>query len=262
MKQGVLEADTPRAVRDQLRAGGLTPTAVDAAANRARCASRSCACRGAARADHAAARDARAVRHAARPGAGRGGRAGRRRSRREARRVAARARRRGRGAALGARALSAHLLAAVSRARRGRRGNRAPCRSAVAAVRLPRSARGDAAEGDPRAHLPGGRHRHRVRRDRVSCSSTSCRRSCRCTSRAGRRCRGSPRRSSRASAFFRATGWLWLDRASPARCSRSRWRCGGPAFARAGTRSCCDRPSWDACCEASTPRASRARSPS
>ena len=36
MKQGVLEADTPRAVRDQLRAGGLTPTAVDAAAGRAR----------------------------------------------------------------------------------------------------------------------------------------------------------------------------------------------------------------------------------
>ena len=29
LKQGVLEADTPRAVRDQLRAGGLTPTAVD-----------------------------------------------------------------------------------------------------------------------------------------------------------------------------------------------------------------------------------------
>jgi general secretion pathway protein F len=30
LKQGILEADTPRAVRDQLRAGGLTPTAVDA----------------------------------------------------------------------------------------------------------------------------------------------------------------------------------------------------------------------------------------
>jgi general secretion pathway protein F len=34
MKQGLLEADTPRSVRDQLRAGGLTPTAVDAAAAR------------------------------------------------------------------------------------------------------------------------------------------------------------------------------------------------------------------------------------
>jgi len=34
MKQGVLEADNARAVRDQLRAGGLTPTAVDAAAAR------------------------------------------------------------------------------------------------------------------------------------------------------------------------------------------------------------------------------------
>jgi len=34
LKQGVLEADTARAVRDQLRAGGLTPTAVDAAAAR------------------------------------------------------------------------------------------------------------------------------------------------------------------------------------------------------------------------------------
>ena len=29
LKRGVLEADTARAVRDQLRAGGLTPTAVD-----------------------------------------------------------------------------------------------------------------------------------------------------------------------------------------------------------------------------------------
>jgi general secretion pathway protein F len=34
LRQGLLEADTPRAVRDQLRAGGLTPTAVDAAAAR------------------------------------------------------------------------------------------------------------------------------------------------------------------------------------------------------------------------------------
>ena len=34
MKQGVLEADTARAVRDRLRAGGLTPTAVDASAPR------------------------------------------------------------------------------------------------------------------------------------------------------------------------------------------------------------------------------------
>jgi len=34
MRQGLLEADTARAVRDQLRAGGLTPTAVDAAASR------------------------------------------------------------------------------------------------------------------------------------------------------------------------------------------------------------------------------------
>ena len=34
MKQGILEADTARAVRDQLRAGGLTPTAVDTAATR------------------------------------------------------------------------------------------------------------------------------------------------------------------------------------------------------------------------------------
>jgi general secretion pathway protein F len=32
VKQGVLEADTARAVRDRLRAGGLTPTAVDATA--------------------------------------------------------------------------------------------------------------------------------------------------------------------------------------------------------------------------------------
>jgi general secretion pathway protein F len=34
VKQGVLEADTARAVRDQLRAGGLTPTAVDESAAR------------------------------------------------------------------------------------------------------------------------------------------------------------------------------------------------------------------------------------
>ncbi|MCC6196664.1 MAG: type II secretion system inner membrane protein GspF [Burkholderiales bacterium] len=34
LRQGILEADTPRAVRDQLRAGGLTPTAVDAQAGR------------------------------------------------------------------------------------------------------------------------------------------------------------------------------------------------------------------------------------
>src|SRR4029079_15321046 len=34
MRQGLLESDTARAVRDQLRAGGLTPTAVDAAASR------------------------------------------------------------------------------------------------------------------------------------------------------------------------------------------------------------------------------------
>jgi general secretion pathway protein F len=35
MRQGVVEADTPRAARDQLRAQGLTPTAVTAAAPRA-----------------------------------------------------------------------------------------------------------------------------------------------------------------------------------------------------------------------------------
>src|SRR5690349_1283067 len=34
LKQGILEADNARAVRDQLRAGGLTPTAVDASAAR------------------------------------------------------------------------------------------------------------------------------------------------------------------------------------------------------------------------------------
>jgi len=34
MQRGIREADTPRAVRDQLRADGLTPTAVDAAAAR------------------------------------------------------------------------------------------------------------------------------------------------------------------------------------------------------------------------------------
>jgi general secretion pathway protein F len=34
IRQGILDADTARAVRDQLRAGGLTPTAVDAAAAR------------------------------------------------------------------------------------------------------------------------------------------------------------------------------------------------------------------------------------
>ena len=34
MQRGISEADTPRALRDQLRAGGLTPTAVDAAASR------------------------------------------------------------------------------------------------------------------------------------------------------------------------------------------------------------------------------------
>ncbi|HTP99947.1 MAG TPA: type II secretion system inner membrane protein GspF [Casimicrobiaceae bacterium] len=34
IKHGILDADTARAVRDQLRAGGLTPTAVDAAAAR------------------------------------------------------------------------------------------------------------------------------------------------------------------------------------------------------------------------------------
>ena len=34
MKQGVLEADTPRAARDQLRSGGLTPTAIAAAGRR------------------------------------------------------------------------------------------------------------------------------------------------------------------------------------------------------------------------------------
>jgi len=34
LKQGVLEAETPRAVRDQLRAGGLTPTAITAASAR------------------------------------------------------------------------------------------------------------------------------------------------------------------------------------------------------------------------------------
>ena len=44
MKQGVLEADTPRAVRDQLRAGGLTPTAVDGRGDCAATASPACGC--------------------------------------------------------------------------------------------------------------------------------------------------------------------------------------------------------------------------
>jgi len=114
-------------------------------------------------ADDAPARHTGAIGHAARPGVGGGRRAGRRRARRESRRGVAHAARVRRGASRSARALSAHVFAAVPGARRRRCGNRAAGRRARAPGRLSGSSGSAAAEGRAGAVLSGDRHRHCLR---------------------------------------------------------------------------------------------------
>ena len=148
---------------------GLTPTAVDARADaRTRPLQRTRLPRRVAGAADAAARVARPVRDAARPGARGRARAGRRRAGAQARRRDPHAGAGGRIAAGGAVALPPHFLAAVSRAdRRGYRDGSA-AGSAHAPRRLSRRAARAAAEIRRRADLSGARHRDRRRRDRRS----------------------------------------------------------------------------------------------
>ena len=202
LKRGLVDAETARQVRDQLRAEGLFPTAIDAEGadpatthrrERRRCerlrlpaaqvalSTRQLATlvRSGMPLDQALsavaeqADDARAAKLFAR-----GAHAGRL----------------GRAAGGRAFALAANVLRSLSRPRRGRGGNRQPARCPHAARRLSRSAAGAEAAVHAGARLPRARDDHRVRGDRRPAGLRRAADRRRSTSRAGRRCRGSRRR--------------------------------------------------------------------
>ena len=195
VRQGVLEADSARAARDQLRAEGLTPTAVDGSGGArgpagmharlpaplvtlttrqlATLVQSGMPLDQALAAVAEQADDARAAKIVA------------------ALRTHVAS---GESLARGTRAVSAHVLAAVSRpGRRGRRNRTTGGRPGrvwpTTSRRARRCGRRSCSRSSIRRSSPSS-----PSRSSPCCSPTSCRRWCRSTSRAGRRCRGSRRR--------------------------------------------------------------------